>query len=188
MVAERGEGDASERALADRDARRVRVRPAGAPRYGRGTGYERVEGPPMPSASEPPRKSKVHSILSALPIIMLVAGLYFHYSGERAQSAGAPILVESVDARGTFEGFSVVRSGGRGRHYLWFDDGTRRRGARVTPAQHDALDALGASDALVAGDELLLRLAPTVSGSGTLWAWRIERDGAVLLDDSGRLR
>ena len=58
----------------------------------------------------------------------------------------------------------------------------------MTPAQHDALDALGASDALAAGDELLLRLAPTVSGSGTLWAWRIERDGAVLLDDAGRLR
>ena len=170
------------RVLADSEARRTRVRAAGAPRYGRGTGYRRVEGPPMPSASAPPARSKVQSILSALPVLMLAGGLYVYYSGERAQSAGTPILLESVAMQGRFEGFSVVKSGGDGRHYLWFDDGERRRGARVTVAQRDALAELAP------GDALTLDLAPTVSGSSTLWVWRVARDGVVLLDDAARSR
>ena len=81
-----------------------------------------------------------------------------------------------------FEGLSVVRSGGEGRHYLWFDDAGRRRGARIPPARRAALEGLEP------GDRLRLRLAPTVSGSRTLWAWRVEHEGTVLVDDAARLR
>ena len=173
---------ASDRVASDRVARRARVRAAEGPRYGRGSGYERAAESPDPSASDDPsRRSRVHSVLSALPVIMLMSGLYFYYSGESAQNAGAPIRAESVDAHGTFEGLSTVKSGGEGRHYLWFDDGVRTRGARILPVQRDALAGLAP------GDELRLGLAPTVGGSGTLWVWRVERDDIVLLDDSVRL-
>jgi len=114
---------------------------------------------------------------------MLATGLYFHYRGESAQSHGAPILAESVERQASFEGLSIVRSGGQGRHYLWFEDTEGEpHGARIRPGWRDSLGSLAP------GDEIRLRLAPTVSGSSTLWVWRVEHDGAVLLDDSARLR
>ena len=138
---------------------------------------------PGTDAAPNPSRNKIHSILSALPLIMLIAGLWTYYSNERAQSYGSPILAESVAARGVFDGLSVVNSGGDGRHYLWFDDGTRKRGARIRAYQREALASLEP------GDDISLQLAPTVSGSRTLWAWRVERDGVRLIDaaaDSNR--
>ena len=132
---------------------------------------EEGEAAPPP----PPARDKIHSLLSALPVIMLIAGLWLYYSGERAQSGGAPILAESVEAEGLFRTLSVVKSGGQGRHYLWFDDGERERGARIRPEHRQALEAL------VPGEPVALDLAPTVSGSSTLWAWRVRRDGVTLI-------
>lgn len=127
-------------------------------------------------ATDAPRKNKIHSILTALPVLMLVVGLYYFYSGESAQNSGSPILDESIDADVVFDGMSVVRSGGEGRHYLWYDDGTRRRGARIHARQVPAVASLRP------GDRIAVRLAPTVSGSSVLWAWRVERDQIVLID------
>ena len=166
---------------ADADARRTRVRRAEGARYGRGTGYRHVSPPPDPATIGPPRKGRVQSILGALPVLMLVSGLYFYYSEERAQSRGAPLVAESVETGGTFERLSGASAGAKGRHYLWFDDGTRTRGVRIPPGAHAALEVLEP------GDVLELRLAPTVAGSRTLWAWRVERDGERLLDDADRL-
>ena len=53
---------------------------------------------------------------------------------------------------------------------------------RVRAAHRAALEALGK------GDEIALALAPTVPGSTTLWAWRVERDGVTLIDDSSSAR
>ena len=122
-----------------------------------------------------PARSRIHSLLSALPVIMLVAGLWLYYSGERAQSGGTPILAESVETEGRFRTLSAVKSGGQGRHYLWFDDGARERGARIRPEHRQALEALEP------GEPVVLDLAPTVSGSKTLWAWRVRRDGVTLI-------
>jgi len=176
-------GEGVERRIAvDAEARQQRVRPAEGSRYGRGTGYRHVTPLPDPDASGPPRKGRVQSLLGALPVLMLVSGLYIYFSGENAQSGGAPIRLESVEAEGRFKGLSVAGSSAEGRHYLWFDDGSRTRGVRVPPVARVTLEAL------VPGEALDLRLAPTVSGSRTLWAWRVERDGELLFDDGDRLR
>lgn len=129
-----------------------------------------------PAPARPAGKNRIHSVLSALPVLMLIAGLYYHFSGESAQKKGSPLFEQSVQVGARFEGLSVVKSGGVGRHYLWFDDGERRRGARVKARDVASLASLRQ------GDQVELSLAPTVDGSTTLWAWRVERGAQMLLD------
>lgn len=172
------------RARARRDvARDARAARGAHPGVRRATGPRHRLAPPPPDAYVAPAKSRIQSVLTALPVLMLVAGLYLFYRGESAQSHGAPIRAESVDVRGAFSGLSVVRSGAEGRHYLWFDDGTRARGARIRPVWREALEELSP------GESISLDLAPTVPGSTTLWAWRVRTSaGVTLVDDGARLR
>jgi len=155
------------------------VRRATGPRYGK-VGARRPLRPAALAAESPATapvgRNRIHSILTALPVLMLIAGLYYYYSGESAQKNGVPLIEQSVRVSGSFEGLSVVRSGGVGRHYLWFDDGQRRRGARLKARDVPQLASLRP------GDRVELSLAPTVDGSTTLWAWRIVQDEDVLLD------
>lgn len=146
---------------------------------------KRYDWPP-PVAPEdayvPRERNPIHSILTALPIIMLIVGLYIYYRGESEQSQSAPIRVESVAAEGVFTGLSVVNSGSQGRHYLWFEQDGKSRGVRVQPMQAQALGALRR------GEAILVRMAPSVSGSKTYWAWYVEQAGEVFLDASGLLQ
>lgn len=147
---------------------------------------KRYEWPPPEGTEDvyvPRQRNPVHSILSALPVIMLVVGLYIYFQGESEQSHSAPIRAESVEAQGVFTGLSVVRPGSSGgRHYLWFDVDGKSRGVRIQPAQADVLESL------TRNEPLRVRMAPSVSGSRTLWAWYVEQDGAVFLDASGQLQ
>ena len=188
-------------AARDGDARpHPAVRRATGARYGRGRpvaglgarASERVDGPVRPGAYDPAhmgtwsdgRRSRVYSVVTALPVLMLVAGLLLFYRTEGEQSGGAPIRAESTVATGVHRGISVVRTGGRGQHFLWFDDETRgRRGVRVRAEQDRLLRPL-----LAEGDALTLDVAPTVAGSTVPWVWRVRRGDEVLLDDSDRLR
>lgn len=141
---------------------------------------------PPPVAPEdayvPKDRNPIHSILTALPILMLIAGLYIYYRGESEQSHSAPIRVESVNATGVFTGLSVVNSGSQGRHYLWFDQDGKARGVRVQPRQAQELGALAR------GESIQVRMAPSVSGSKTYWAWYVEQAGEVFLDSSELLQ
>ena len=175
------------------------VRKASGSRYARGTPVgglglrasqsddETFARAPLDAASlsySSGRKNRIYSVVSALPVLMLVAGLALFYVKEGAQSGGAPIAAESSVATGAHRGISVVRSGGQGQHFLWFDDAERgRRGVRVTAEQDRALHAV-----LEDGDPLTLDIAPTVEGSTVRWVWRLRRGNEVLLDDSARLR
>jgi len=51
---------------------------------------------PAPVSEEdayvPKEKNPIHSILTALPILMLVAGLYIYYKGESQQRVGRALL------------------------------------------------------------------------------------------------
>ncbi len=146
---------------------------------------KRYDWPP-PIAPEdayvPKDRNPIHSILTALPILMLIAGLYIYYRGESEQSHSAPIRVESVNAEGVFTGLSVVNSGSQGRHYLWFEQNGRARGVRVQPRQAQELGAL------TRGESIQVRMAPSVSGSTTYWAWYVEQSGEVFLDASELLQ
>lgn len=139
----------------------------------------RYSWPPPPDPNEqyvPQEKNPIHSILTALPVIMLVVALYFYYQGETEQNEGIPILAESQQLGGIFTGFSVVNSGSTGRHYLWVDTDGETRGVRVRAEQLLALDSLER------GVDILLEIAPTVSGSRTLWAWKVQQGDKVFLE------
>jgi hypothetical protein len=140
---------------------------------------QKYEWPPRPDPDvpyQPANKNAIHSILTALPILMLVAGLYMFYRSENAQTEGAPIVAESVESSGIYTGLSVVGSGGNGRHYLWFESGGRARGPRITSKQAGMLDSL------VVGQAIQVHMAPTIPGSSILWAYHVEQRGIVILD------
>ena len=146
---------------------------------------KRPAWPPPPEPYVSQRRNPIESILFALPVIMLLTGVYLFYRGEGAESTGLPLFEHSIAVSGTFAGLSVVQSGGEGRHYLWFDSDSRRRGPRLTALQARALSVLDT------GDTIEVRMAPHVEGSSTLWAWRVAHRGEVLYeesDDSGSAR
>ncbi len=146
---------------------------------------KRYDWPPpvAPEDAYVPRdRNPIHSILTALPILMLIVGLYIYYRGESEQSHSAPIRVESVNAGGIFTGLSVVNSGSQGRHYLWFEQEGKARGVRVQPLQAQELGALAR------GESILVKMAPSVSGSKTYWVWYVEQSGEVFLDASELLQ
>ena len=118
-------------------------------------------------------RNPVQSIITALPVLMLVAGLYLYYSGESQQANGLPIAAESVTLTGDFAGMSATS----GRHYLWVQQTDEKRALRVTSEQASLLESLER------GIPLLVKAAPHVQGSTTYWAWRVEQSGSVLIDD-----
>ena len=135
---------------------------------------------PPPVAPEdvyvPKEKNPIHSILTALPVIMLVAGLYFYYQNESEQNLGTPIESESVNIDGVFTGMSVVKSGSQGRHYLWINVNGSTRGVRIRPDQVSLVENLQRDV------ETKLSIAPTVSGSTTYWAWRVSQANTVFIN------
>lgn len=137
---------------------------------------KRYQWPPPPEPYVPTRKHPVQSIVTALPVIMLLAGLFLFYRHESAEVDGAPLVERTQQIDGRFEGLSSVASGGEGRHYLWVLTDERRRGPRVTAAQARRLATLEK------GDRLQVFMAPHVAGSKTLWAWKVVHQGKALID------
>jgi len=121
-----------------------------------------------PGDYKPGKKNPIHSILTALPILMLVAGFYYHYSRESEQANSPPILAESISVQGSFSGLSELKSGTTGQHFLWLTTDTGKRGIRIQVSEV----ALFAD--LERGIPMQVDMAPTVSGSSTFWAWRVK--------------
>ncbi len=121
-------------------------------------------------------KNRIHSVLTALPVIMLVVGLYVHYSGENAQISGQAITSESTTLEGIFNGLSRVKGSGSGKHFIWIETAARARGLRLTQQQSQRLQSLQK------GSSISILAAPTVSGSTTLWVYQLEQDGNVIID------
>lgn len=170
------------------------VKPARGPRYGRrpvsALGRASQSDDPVyrhgDAAAGLSTKNRVHSVLTALPVMMLVAGLAVFYVGERRQSTARPIAAESVRLDGLYAGVSTVKSGGQGQHFLWLQadaPDAERRGVRV-PAE--AVASIRAT--LGVGQAIVVDAAPSVSGSGTRWLWRLQLDGRTVFDDTERLR
>lgn len=128
---------------------------------------------PLPKPGE---KNKIQSVLIALPFIMLIIGLFVYFRGESAQNNGEPVLSELISREGEFKSVSEVSGIGTAKHYLWYTDGDKTRGARITFGQ------VGKLNELSKGDKLELELAPRVEGSSTLWAYRIAHNGNFIID------
>ena len=123
-------------------------------------------------------KSRIHSVLTALPVLMLVAGLYVYYRAEQAQVQGDLLLAEQVILTGEYQGLSEVKSLSESRYFFWLSLDAHSRGARIETAQWVALKML--SPALEKGEVVQMTAAPRVSGSKTVWVVAIERDGQPL--------
>jgi len=127
---------------------------------------------PLPRPGE---KNRIHSVLIALPVLMLLIGFFVYFNGERAQNNGAPVLSEKISRTGQFKSVSEVSGIGQARYYLWYTVDGSSKGVRISAEQKQTLGVLKP------GDELSLELAPNVAGSKTLWAYRVHHDGVELI-------
>lgn len=123
-------------------------------------------------------RNPLQSIITALPLIMLVTGLYIYYRGESQQTQGAPIGAQSVEFTGTFTGLSATS----GRHYLWVERDGVAKGVRIHEEQVATLEALER------GVDIDMKIAPNVQGSTTYWAWYVEQSGALFLNAQDSLQ
>ncbi len=128
---------------------------------------------------KPGEKNRIHSVLVALPVLMLMIGFFVYFKGERAQNSGAPVLSELVSRTGQFKSVSEVSGIGLAKYYLWYTVDGNSKGVRISAEQKETLGKLET------GDELNLELAPTVAGSSTLWAYRIQHDEVELIAPPG---
>jgi len=127
---------------------------------------------PLPKPGE---KNKIYSILTALPVLMLMIGLAVYFRGESKQNNGDYIEAEMIKREAAFKSFSEVSGIGKAKHYLWYTSEGNSRGVRISADQKHILASLAE------GDELSLELTPRVAGSTTLWVFRILQDDEVLL-------
>lgn len=130
----------------------------------------------------PQERNAIHSVITALPVIMLVAGLYLYYSAESEQSRNAPIRAESESVSAIFTGLSTINTGSQGRHYLWLDEDGSARGVRFQPDHADVLNTMAR------GVAVTLKIAPSVHESSTYWAWYVEQNGTVYVNDEHLLQ
>jgi len=128
---------------------------------------------PLPKPGE---KNKIQSVLIALPFIMLIIGLFVYFRGESAQNNGEPVLSELISREGEFKSVSKVSGIGTPKYYLWYTNGDKSRGARITFTQ------VGKLNTLSKGDKLKLELVPRVEGSPTLWAYSVVHSGKSITD------
>lgn len=126
-------------------------------------------------------RNPIYSLVTALPIIMLVVALSIYYRSESRQNSSPPIRSESLSIEAVFTGISTVGSGA-GRHYLWVDYQGNPKGIRVAAQHTQALQVLERDK------PVSLKIAPTISGSDTYWAWYVEQADVVILDDGSRLQ
>ena len=129
--------------------------------------------------SEPIQKDKIQSVLTALPLLMLIIGVSYYYYSEGKQSEGVIIMEESRRVSGTVDGISKIKAltGNGGKFFFWFESAGEKRGARVSEENADILKQLQS------GDPVDVWLAPTVAGSKTMWAYQVQHNGLDLLTE-----
>jgi len=123
---------------------------------------ERIRNaPPVPKV----KKTRTQAILTALPILMLIAGFAYTSYGERQQVNGSPIESAQVNLAGVFERITPKGEKQKGKHYLWLRVDDRTRPIRIHyPQKTDLL-----SQNYQPGDAVSVRAAPTVAESTILW-------------------
>lgn len=127
---------------------------------------------PLPKPGE---KNRIHSVLTALPFLMLIIGLVFYFRGESAQNNGELILEQQIELVGKYKGLSKVSGIGTTKHFLWLVTNKGERGVRIKPAQMDQVQVLKA------GDQIQLLAAPTVEGSKSVWVYSLQKDSVEVL-------
>ncbi len=109
------------------------------------------------------KKDPIHSVLTALPVLMLLIGLLFWYQKDRAQKNSSPLIAEAVELVGEFNGVSTTQSASGKQYFVWLMQSEYRKTIRLTKDQHAQYREQEV------GGAVSITAAPTVSGSDTLW-------------------
>ncbi len=122
-------------------------------------------------------KNKIHSILTALPLLMVIIGVAYYMHGEKRQAESELVMSESSQHDVVVDGLSVLKSvsGKGGKYYFWFQLDGDKRGARVSEADSEYLEHL------TTGQQVIVSLAPTVPGSHIKWLYQVRHEGVDLL-------
>lgn len=118
-------------------------------------------GPAIPKV----RKTRTQAVLTALPVLMLAAGILFNWYGERQQTHNSPIVTEQLVLNGKFDRLTPKGDKTGGKHYLWLQVADRTRPIRITYEQKRTLRA----SAYNPGTSMAVTAAPSVEGSKVLW-------------------
>lgn len=122
------------------------------------------------------QKNRIHSVLVALPVFMLIVGLVIYFRGESAQNNGAFVLAEISEREVLFKSVSKVSGIGKAKHYLWVTEGDRQRGFRI------AADQVQEFEAFTGGEVLQVETGPRVPGSKTSWVYTANHEGMSVID------
>ncbi len=117
--------------------------------------------PPIPHV----KKTRTQAVLTALPVLMLMAGLSFYWFGERQQTQSEPILEAQENWQGLFDRITPRDDKSTGKHFYWVRIGERTRPVRITYEQKVQL----LKNAVDSGAPVELVVAPTVEGSNVMW-------------------
>ncbi len=116
------------------------------------------------------KKDPIHSVITALPVIMLLIGLVFWYQKDSAQRGGPPLISEAVELVGKFNGVSTTQAAGGAQYFIWLKQVDNPKTIRITKSQYAEYRAHEI------GGAVLVTAAPTVSGSDTLWVVDIKSE------------
>ena len=114
------------------------------------------------------KKDPIHSVITALPIIMLLIGLVFWYQKESAQRDGPPLISEAVELVGEFNGVSTTQAAGGAQFFMWLMQNEIPKTIRITKDQYAEYQQQ------TVGEAVSITAAPTVSGSSILWVVDVE--------------
>lgn len=117
----------------------------------------------------------MHSVLTTLPAIMLLAGIGYYFFAENRQQSGALIMAQSVETQGLYRGISAQSKRKNAQRILWLQTAAGSRGYRITAEQARVADVLNADD------PISLAAAPRVADSKVLWIYRLARGQQQLL-------
>ncbi len=113
------------------------------------------------------RANPIHSVLTSLPVIMLLAGLGYYYFSENKQQSGALILSKSESIDGRYEGTSAQSGSPGAQRIVWLRSAAGLRGFRISADQLPALESL--ADKM----PISITAAPRVADSKVLWVYRL---------------
>jgi len=121
------------------------------------------------------KKNPIESVVTTLPVIMLLGGLAFYFLNERRQVGGQILHDQIAEIDGEFSGISQQSDKPDAQRLLWIKTPSRLRGARVNHQQAQQLGVVSA------GDPLVVWMAPKVKGSKILWLVKACSDGQLIV-------
>ncbi len=120
--------------------------------------------------------NRLYSILTALPAMMLIAGLIYYFNIESRQAKGKIIEKQSQLINGSFKGLSGLNANNSSQYYLWINTPKRVRGIRIKTGQVALLNPFRE------GQPISILAAPRIDGSKTLWLYKVQPQGSQITD------